>query len=233
MPVMAIFLILTMSCNNNQPDENLAPNVHKVKAEEIIQTSMYTYVRVSSSDSEYWLAINKANIIEGNTYYWSVGDEMNEFTSKELKRTFRSIFFVQDFTDKPITKNMTMQPKGMPGAMAGKQAAEEKNGISVEKAPGGMTIAELFAGSKDLGGKKVKIRGEVVKFLSGIMGMNWVHLQDGTKNGDNFDITITTDDIVTVGSVVIAEGTVVLNKDFGAGYSYDVIIENATFSIEK
>ena len=43
-----------------------------------------------------------------------------------------------------------------------------------------------------------------------------------------FDITITTRSEVQINDIVTLEGKVTLNKDFGAGYIYDVIIENAT-----
>jgi hypothetical protein len=237
-PVMKIRIILFLllagvaltffSCNTNQEskDINLSPNAHKVKTEEVIQGEMYTYVRVSAEGSEYWIAIAKADVKEKQTYYWSVGSEMNEFTSKELKRTFRSIFFVQDFTDQPITN--TVSPQQMPSSsMAGKQQVAEVTGIVVPKAPGGLTIAELYKRKKDFAGKTVKICGKVVKFAAGIMNKNWVHIQDGTKEAGSYDLTITTLDSAKIGDVVIVEGLVTLNKDIGAGYFYDILIEDA------
>ena len=228
-----IFLItgiiaVVLSCNSNKDskDSNLAPNAHKVIAEEIIQGSNYTYVRVSADGKDYWIAIEKAEVKEGETYYWSMGAEMNEFTSKELKRTFRSIFFVQDFTDKPIT--IKPAPKQMPlTSMAGKQQAPEYPGIVVPKAPGGITIAEFYAGKNSIAGKTVKICGKVVKFSAGIMKKNWVHIQDGTKDAGKYDLTVTTQDSVKVGDVVIFEGVAAVNKDVGAGYFYEVLLEDA------
>jgi hypothetical protein len=221
-----IAFVLSCSSNKNSKDSNLAPNAHKIIAEEIIQGNRYTYVRVSSDGSDYWIAINKADIKEKETYYWSVGSEMNEFTSKELKRTFRSIVFVQDFTDKPIT--VSEGPKPIPAeSMAGKQQAPEYPGIVVPRAPGGITIAELYAGKNSHAGKTVKICGKVVKFSGGIMNKNWVHIQDGTKEAGNYDLTVTTQDSVKVGDVVIFEGVAAVNKDIGAGYFYEVLVEDA------
>ena len=228
-----IFLItgiiaVVLSCNSNKDskDSNLAPNAHKVIAEEIIQGSNYTYVRVSADGKDYWIAIEKAEVKEGETYYWSMGAEMNEFTSKELKRTFRSIFFVQDFTDKPIT--ITLAPKQIPlTSMAGKQQAPEYPGIIVPKAPGGITIAEFYAGKNSIAGKTVRICGKVVKFSGGIMKKNWVHIQDGTKDAGKYDLTVTTQDSVKVGDVVVFEGMATVNKDVGAGYFYEILLEDA------
>lgn len=221
-----IAFVLSCSCNNNTRDPNLAPNAHKVKAEEVIQTSNYTYVRVLENDKDYWVAIERAEIKEGETYYWSQGAEMNEFTSKELKRTFRSIFFIQDFTDKPITAGAAPNQKQLT-SMAGKQTAPEYPGISVPKAPGGITIAELYAGEKTYNGKTVKVSGKVVRFSSAIMKKNWVHIQDGTKDNGKYDLTITTMDSVKVGDIVIFEGVAAVNKDVGAGYFYEILLEDA------
>lgn len=104
--------------------------------------------------------------------------------------------------------------------------------ISVAKAEGenAKTVAEIWAARATThDGQPVVVRGKVVKFLSGIMGKNWIHVRDGSgshEKGDN-DITITTNDTVAVGSVVLVSGVLHVNKDFGAGYSYPVIIEEA------
>jgi hypothetical protein len=223
-----LFLLVSCGPGKDTKDSNLAPNAHKVTAEEVIQTSQYTYVRVSAEGSDYWIAINKADVKEKETYYWSVGSEMNEFTSKELKRTFRSIFFVQDFTDKPILAGKDA-PKQVPTeSMAGKQQAPEYPGIVVPKAAGGVTIADLYAGKSTLEGRIVKVCGKVVKFSGGIMDRNWVHLQDGTKDNGKYDLTVTTLETVKVGDVVIFEGKMAVNKDIGAGYYYEIIMEEAS-----
>jgi hypothetical protein len=224
--VMAGMVVFMAACQSGGPKkvENLAVNAHQVTAGEVIQTSRYTYVRVIEDDRDYWVAINKADITEGETYFWSVGMEMRNFTSTELKRTFESVFFVQDFTDQPIT---TDRPVPAP-AMGGKQPVGEQGGINVERAEGGMRIGEIYARKSELAGKKVSIRGQVVKVSPGIMNRTWVHIQDGTKDGENFDLTVTTQEVVGVGDVVTFEGTVSVNKDFGAGYFYNVILEDAT-----
>jgi hypothetical protein len=59
------------------------------------------------------------------------------------------------------------------------------------------------------------------------MDRNWVHLQDGTSDSGSFDLTVTTEEEVNVGDVLTFEGKIKLDKDFGAGYSYEVIMEQA------
>jgi hypothetical protein len=215
--------LLAASCNSNSTvDENLAPNVHKVKIEEVLQSSNYTYLLVSEKDQEKWIAISKAEVEKGKFYYYEPGIEMTNFASKELKRTFPAITFVDKFSDQPIVAKITMAD-----SMKGKQAAEPKAGIKVDPAKGGITIAELYANKDTYAGKTVKIRGEVVKYSPDIMKTNWVHIQDGTNSEGSFDLTITTDDVTKVGDVVTFEGVVAVKKDFGAGYYYEVIVEKA------
>jgi hypothetical protein len=102
----------------------------------------------------------------------------------------------------------------------------------VAKAEGGFTVAELFSMKSSLGGETVKLRGQVVKFTPNIMGTNWVHIQDGTGQSGMADLTVTTGDVVAVGDVVLVEGQLTLDKDFGAGYRYDAIIEGAKLTKE-
>ena len=222
--LLVVIIGLSISCKQkNKVNENLAPNVHKVTAEEVIQSSSYTYVRVSEDSKETWIAISRQEVEKGKPYYYEPSIEMNDFVSKELKRTFKSIVFVDKFSDQPITNVKAAIPDN---SSKGNQPAVAKEGIKVTPAEGGITIAELYAKRDSYAGKTVKIRGEVVKYNAEIMGKNWVHLQDGTNSNGSFDITVTTSDVTKIGDVVTFEGSVSLKKDFGAGYFYEVIVEN-------
>jgi hypothetical protein len=222
--VLACIIMVASSCQpKSKVKENLAANVHKVTAEEVIQSSNYTYLRVTEDGKESWIAIARQEVEVGKSYYYEPSIEMANFTSKELKRTFPTILFVAKFSEMPIvpTEKFTVSdpPKG-------KQPAVAKEGISIKPVPGGITIAELYTNKDKYSGKTVKIKGEVVKYSPEIMGKNWIHLQDGTKSAGGFDLTITTNDATKVGDVVTLQGDVALNKDFGAGYFYEVIVEN-------
>jgi hypothetical protein len=222
-------ILLMVSCQmGNKKVKNLSPNAHQVVAEEVIQTSNYTYVRVSDDENEYWLACESMDVKKGETYFWSAGGEMHNFMSKELKRTFPRIMFVADFTDKPITTDMKSGAgQAKLQSMAGRQTAPVKEGIKVEPAKGGVTIAELYSKRSSYAGKTVMIRGEVVKFAANIMNRNWVHIQDGTKNASDYDLAVTTKETVKVGDIAVFEGVIAVKKDFGAGYKYEVIMEEA------
>ncbi len=221
--LIAATLMVAVSCQTkSKPSENLAANVHRITAQEVIQSTNYTYLRVSEEGKESWIAISRQEVEAGKNYYYEPSIEMTNFTSKELKRTFPSIFFVSKFSITPILAAekviISDQPKG-------KQPAVAKEGLKVTPAAGGITIAELYSKKDSYAGKSVKIKGEVVKYNAEIMGKNWLHIQDGTKSNSDFDLTITTSDVVKVGDIVTFEGVVAVNKDFGAGYSYDVIVE--------
>ena len=149
--------------------------------------------------------------------------EMKNFQSKELDRTFDNIYFIQSVSDQPYSSAamvMNENKKGSPkvGDM------EVENITPVE---GGTTVGELFDNKAELAGKTVRVHGQVVKFTSAVMGKNWVHIQDGTNSGDNIDVTITTADVVKNGDVVTFEGVLNLDKDFGYGYVYEILVEDA------
>ncbi|MEO5657251.1 MAG: OB-fold nucleic acid binding domain-containing protein [Nitrospiria bacterium] len=90
------------------------------------------------------------------------------------------------------------------------------------------SIETLYAGKDTLKGQRIQIKGKVVKVNTGIMGKNFFHLQDGSGKAGNNDLTVTTQDEVRVGDEVVVTGLVTVNRDFGAGYSYPLIVEDAT-----
>ena len=113
-------------------------------------------------------------------------------------------------------------------------AAADLGKINVGKASGsrGRTVAEIWAKRAALKGQQVAVRGKVVKATNGVLGKNWVHVRDGTGEGASADLTVCTDDAVTVGDTVLVTGIVNLDKDLGAGYHYDVLVENAKLKAE-
>ena len=199
-------------------------NSHTILVKEVIQASSYTYLFVAEGDKEFWIATAKQPIEAGMTLTYDEGLEMKDFTSKEIDKTFDSIFFVGQMRG---SSNAATNP------MASKKAMEPAKDISIEKVAGSISIQELYTNKAGYAGKVVTVHGQVTKFNAGIMGRNWVHLQDGTKAGDAFDVTITTQAVVSKGDVVVFSGKVGLDKDFGAGYTYDLILEEAELSAES
>jgi len=118
------------------------------------------------------------------------------------------------------------------GGSEGAKAPATSEPIKVEKAKGAdaYTVAEAYDKAAKLDKKTVVVRGKVVKVSKGIMGKNWAHLRDGSGDagkGTN-NLVVTTQDLPKVGDVVTAKGTLYKDKDFGAGYKYQVIVEEAT-----
>jgi hypothetical protein len=113
------------------------------------------------------------------------------------------------------------------------QPVAEVDLTGIAKAEGGMTVAEVFADPGKLAGQKVTVRGKVVKTNAGVMGTNWVHVRDGSGADGTNDLTVTTKgEIPKVGDTVVVSGPVTANKDYGMGYSYPVILEDAEVKVE-
>jgi hypothetical protein len=91
-----------------------------------------------------------------------------------------------------------------------------------------MTVAKIVTNAAKLKGKSVAVRGRVVKYNADIMGKNWIHLRDGSAAGDAGDILVTTAGHASVGDILTVKGVVNTDQDFGAGYAYKVLIEEAT-----
>ena len=119
------------------------------------------------------------------------------------------------------------QPHPMPSAEV---ADVDLSGI--EQPEGGVTIAELYAGKAELAGQTVTVRGKVVKVNPNIMGRNWVHLRAGSGADGTNNLAVTTDQLPHVGDTVLVVGTLVADKDFGMGYTYELIIEQPELTVE-
>lgn len=198
--------------------------VRTILVQEVIQTTTYTYLRVKEKNQVYWVAVSKMEAAKGDTYAYQNALEMQNFESKELDRTFDVIYFIQDLF-KADAK--TGNPIPIDHQVA-KPRTNQVEDLQVEAVEGGLRIEQIFKNKDDLNGQKVLVRGQVIKVNNMVMNRNWVHIQDGTSHNEKYDLTITTNEEVTEGQVVTFEGTLHTDKDFGAGYFYDVILEDAT-----
>ena len=228
-------VVMTFGCQESNNAATADPNVHKVIALEIINTTQYTYLRVDENGTEKWLAFPLANVKVGETYYYVNEMAMTNFVSKELGRTFASVYFVERVGTEPPTKvmdskvkNMNPQPQESVEEHTGNAGiAVEKMKVKIDPDKGVISIAELLANKEKYDGKKVIVKGKVSKFSPEIMNKNWIHLQDGSEFKGTYDLTITTKEMVKEGDIIKYEGKVAINKDFGAGYFYKVLLEDA------
>ena len=227
--LMLILVFIFSSCVQNKSGQPVQNNVavegNVFEVSEVIQGNTYTYMKVKENRGERWVATAKTKAEKGDVLYYDEALQMNDFNSKELDRTFDEIYFINQVSETPMEKS-TMG--AMPAhSHRGKTQTEQKSQISLDKAEGEMTIAEIYANPKEYAGEQLEIRGVAVKVNREIMGKNWVHIQDGTNSDGNFDLTVTTTDNVDVSDEVTFKGKITLEKDFGAGYYYDVIMEEA------
>jgi len=181
--------------------------------EETIDAAGYTYVRVKTASGDQWAAVTQTPLTKGATVTINAQMTAEKFESKTLHRTFDRVVFGTIAGSAPASS-----PRE-------RMSSPDTGNVNVPKATASdaKTIAELHA-EKSLKDAPVTVSGKVVKYLPGIMGRNWIHIRDGSGPDD---LTVTTTDTAAVGDVITAHGTVRRDKDFGAGYSYAVIVEDA------
>jgi len=206
---------------------------------ESFDSSGYTYVRVKTDQGEVWAATLAFKVAVGDTVVVPLENPMRNFRSQALKRDFDLVYFATRIGKPgeaaPSASSGALppgHPPTNPAATPESPMPAEPNAKLIDKiAPpqGGMAVANVWANRKSLAGKLITVRGKVMKYNPGIMGLNWIHLQDGSgvvKDGTH-DLTVTTTNETRVGDVVTITGTVVVDKSFGAGYGYAVMLQGA------
>ena len=242
--VMLVLVVVFSSCVRNKNgvmNQNQSDSKGKsFEVVEVVQGNNYTYIRAKEELAEKWIAVSKQEIQPGTVYFYEEGLPMTNFHSKEIDRTFDIIYFVSTISTTPLIKSEGGM--GNMGAMGnaeaqqphmGKVNNEKSNSINLDKKEGEITVAQVFANKNDYAGKEIEIRGIVVKVNREVMDKNWIHIQDGSNENGNFDLTITSTGLAEVGDEITVKGKISLNKDFGYGYSYDVIMEDATILNNK
>lgn len=208
---------------------------------ETMDSGGYTYVLVEAgqdqaSPNQIWAAGPLTSVAVGDVVQFSQGMPMNQFRSNTLNRTFDLLLFVGTIsnltTPAPTQASVSMPATSDPAAS--KPAATIVADISVDALEPGQDIASVFDNAVSLAGQQVSLRGKVVKFNSNILGWNFIHIQDGSGDaaGSNNDLTVTSKDTTAVGETIVVTGTLILDKDFGAGYSFPVLLEGASITSE-
>lgn len=186
---------------------------------ETMEGGGYTYIKLDQDGNILWIAVRRADVAVGDKVEYVEQMRMPNFTSKTLNKSFDEIVFAK-LSGEHATAS-PMQP--VPEIAVGDEP--------IEKAEGGYTIAEVFANKEALKGKLIRVRGRVVKVSQAIMYRNWIHLKDGTgEKGSDKIVFRSEDQVAEVGSIVTAEGRLETEKDFGYGYRYEVLVEDASFS---
>lgn len=218
-----------------------SPGATTGKVIETMNAGSYTYVQVDDGSKKIWAAAPQFAVAVGDKVIVPDGAPMRDFYSKTLGRTFELVYFVgsiQVVGGHTPKEQMAIAHGGSePSALANGHGAAGTTAAAldlsnIKKADGGHTVAELFANKAALAGKEVVIRGRVAKYNAGIMGKNWIHVQDGTGAAGTNDVTVATDAAAAVGSTVLVRGKLTPDKDLGFGYHYDILIEDAAVTVE-
>jgi hypothetical protein len=228
------------------------------KVLETTNAAGYTYVLVDTGAKKVWAATTEFAVSPGDTVKVAPGMDMPKYHSRTLNRDFDSVYFTGSITVEGVgaTPSAVVLPAGHPpvagvstttlpaghppigGESGMKQTKPAKPAevdlTGLQPAKDGKTVQQIIEGKAKLDGKSVIVRGKVVKYNGGIMGKNWLHIRDGSgsaEQGDH-DLTVTTATEAKVGDTVLITAKVSLNKDFGAGYKYAIILEDAKVTVE-
>lgn len=199
---------------SNSTDADVIKDVHQVEVLQHIRGKRYSYLQVKENNQTYWLATMGGDYVEGNTYAYNEGLMKQNYHSTELDKTFDRILLVSQ-----------MFVRGHAHNHEHKTERKLPSNTKIEIPETSITVREIVTNPNNYQNKTLNITGRVTKVNANIMDRNWIHIQDGTM--DSYDFVATSKASVPVGHVVTLTGILRLNQDFGAGYSYDIILENA------
>ena len=187
--------------------------------------SGYTYVQVETDEGLLWAAGPRAEVKVGDRVRLSHAALMEGFYSSSLGRRFDQIYFAA---------SLRVEDAGTSGpASAPHCTPAPASTAPLERARGGHRVAELVDRRSELAGERVRMRGRVVKVNSSVLGRNWIHVEDGSQGSNGVtSLTVTSLHAADVGCIVVLDGTLVIDADFGYGYRYPLLIEDATLEFE-
>jgi hypothetical protein len=188
---------------------------HSGKVLETLESGGYTYMKVQEGKNSYWIAMTHRDVKVGETIKYEEQGWMKNFHSKTLNRTFEDILFAGSVTNEAPKKQI-------------EKRASKMDSTYQEK--GTLSVAQVFANRDKYIGKVITVKGKVTKTSNAIMKLNWLHIQDGSNFSNMTDLVFTSaDPLPAVRETIYAKGVLVKDKDFGYGYFYPVIIQNASF----
>ncbi|NLP57967.1 hypothetical protein [Lutibacter sp. B1] len=222
--IFSVFALASCKQNNSYTKINnskTAANVvtHKIVVNEFKDADMYTYINVTEEGKNYWMAIPKTEVKIGDIYYYDGGMVMKNFESKQFNKTFETITFADAVRTTEERVKTEINPHGN----------SDKNtlisNVKIEKPKNGISLEELFKDKDAHSNKFIVVKGVVTKVNKEILEKNWIHIVDGTTFENKKSLTIASTELAKVGDTVTFKGKVTLNKDFGYGYIYDILLE--------
>lgn len=188
----------------------------------------YTYMLVSEGGDSIWIACPEVRVNVGDRVYFAEGMPMPGYESKSLNKKFDMVYFIPGIS---LTKEGLQRQQY--DQQTAKKSVEDSSTINlagIKKAD--LTIGEIYDNRRTLHGASIAVRGKVIKYSPGLLGYNWIQLQDGSGTTGSNDLIITTKDKARFGDTITARGRITVNKDYGYGYVYDVIMEDAIIKAE-
>jgi hypothetical protein len=230
------------SARAHAPEETVPPMRGTVL--ETMDVANYTYLHMQTGTEKVWAAVPRCKVAVGDVVVVERAMPMRDFKSPTLNRTFDTIYFgvmrgaippdPAASASAPAASAAASAPPAPAPAPAGSLAVPDKISVPKAKGPGAATVDDILKDPAKLAGKPVVVHAMVVKVNAGILERNWVHVKDGTGGvgGKIGDLLVTTHDVPRVGEVVTVRGKVAVDKDFGSGYSYKVLVEEATIAAD-
>lgn len=247
--ILMLIILVTSICSadqeQQQPQSEKQPPVKELEPEkqhtaaiaDVRKGEQYLYLELEESGNKTWIATIPSflggEVKTGDRVQYSGGVEMTDFKSKELDKTFDKIVFITKIKKMEAShiEDLEHVPADNYHSQFVKQAKDQTISTpakgEIEKAEKGKNIEEIFAEAEKLKGSEVIVRARVMKISKKILSKNWLTLQDGTGTPPDNKLTATTLDTAAAGDVVTVKGILKTDVNFGAGYLYKLILEEA------
>ncbi len=209
------------------------------KVVETMNAASYTYVLIDTGAKKSWVAAPQFAVKVGDSAAIADAMPMKNYQSKTLNRTFDVVYFTGNIsvngapaapsTTAPIPAPSTA---ALPPGQRTMPAKTAPDLTGIKRAENGQTVAEVITGKTKFAGRPIAIRARVVKYNAQILGKNWLHIRDGSGAPGTNDLTVTTTATAKVGDLVLVTGKLGTDRDFGSGYKYPLIIEDATVVVQ-
>ena len=209
------------------------------KVVETMNAASYTYVLIDTGAKKSWVAAPQFAVKVGDSAAIADAMPMKNYQSKTLNRTFDVVYFTGNIsvngapaapsTTAPIPAPSTA---ALPPGQRTMPAKTAPDLTGIKRAENGQTVAEVITGKTKFAGRPIAIRARVVKYNAQILGKNWLHIRDGSGAPGTNDLTVTTTATAKVGDLVLVTGKLGNDRDFGSGYKYPLIIEDATVVVQ-
>ena len=219
--------VKTAAIDRKIKDNTVAGNsgsaVHKVTVVDSLVTPRYVYLKVKEGPRSYWISTWKMPVKKGDVFYYKDGILKLNFYSKEHNMYFDTLYLISKISKAPVFAKTNAIDK----VKTKKKGGSTKSEIDKKIKRNTVALSKLLSQPEKYKGKIIKVKGKCTKVNTNIMGKNWVHIQEKDKSGKVYDLVVTTTGPATVGEECYFEGKIDTKLDLGAGYFFDIIMQDA------